>query len=157
MIMELKKDLLKKEKKSVFRIILGILFFVISIFWIADRIMDNLIIQPFDWLYTGIFALNGIVHTIEGFGFSIARLFGKAFVLIDSERISIKLGIIDKEQNVYWKDIKAIDYKLNKFRVENIDNTNKTLDLSKLDYVLKKEIKEIIACIAKDKNIQSDI
>ena len=119
--------------------------------------MDNLIIQPFDWLYTGIFALNGIVHTIEGFGFSIARLFGKAFVLIDSERISIKLGIIDKEQNVYWKDIKAIDYKLNKFRVENIDNTNKTLDLSKLDYVLKKEIKEIIACNAKDKNIQSDI
>lgn len=83
-----------------------------------------------------------------------ARLFGKAFVLIDSERISIKLGIIDKEQNVYWKDIKSIDYKLNKFRVENIDNTNKTLDLSKLDYVLKNEI---IASIAKDKKIQSDI
>ena len=155
--MEFKKDLLKKERKSVFRVILGILFFVISIIWIAVRINDNQIIRPFDWLYTGIFALNGIVHTIEGFGFSIASLFGKAFVLIDSERISIKPGIIDKEQNVYWKDVKTIDYKLNKFRFENIDNTNKTLDLSKLDYELKNKIKENIAGIAKDKNVPCTI
>ena len=157
MNMELKKDLLNKEKKSVFRVILGILFFAISIFWITDRIMDNLIIRAFDWFYTGIFALNGLVHTIEGFGFSIARLFGKAFVLIDNEQISIKLGIIDKGQNIYWKDIKAIDYKLNKFHVENIDNTSKILDLSKLDYTLKNEVKEIISGIAKDKNIQTSI
>jgi hypothetical protein len=157
MNMELKKDLLKKERKSVFRVILGILFFAISIFWITDRIMDNLIIRPFDWFYTGIFTLNGLVHTIEGFGFSIARLFGKAFVLIDNEQISIKLGIIDKEQNIYWKDIKVIDYKLNKFHIENIDNTSKTLDLSKLDYTLKNKVKEIISGIAKDKNIQTSI
>ncbi len=151
--MELKKDLLKKEKKSIFRIILGILFFVISILWITDRIIDNLTIRPFDWLYTGIFALNGVVHTIEGFGFSIARLFGKAFIMIDNERISIKRGITEKEQKIYWKSIKTIDYKLNKFRVQNMDNTSMTLDLSKFDYSLKNEIRGIIDCIAKDKNI----
>lgn len=53
---------------------------MISIAWIADRFFNNLAIRPFDWLYTGIFTLNGIVHSIEGFGFSFARLFGKAFV-----------------------------------------------------------------------------
>lgn len=153
--MELKKDLLKKEKKSVFRIILGILFFAISLYWITDRIVANLIIRPFDWLYTGIFALNGVVHTIEGFGFSIARLFGNAFVRIDNERISIKLRIFDKEQNVYWDSIKAIDYKLNKYQIQNLDNTSLTLDLSKLDYALKNDIKTIIDSIAKDKNLQS--
>ena len=153
--MELKKDLLKKDGKSTFKIILGILFFVISIVWITERIMDNLIIRPFDWLYTGIFALNGVVHTIEGFGFSIASLFGKAFVLIDNKHISIKPGIINKEQSIYWDSIKSIDYKLNKYHIQNTDSTSMTVDLTKFDYALKNEIKETIYCIAKEKNIQT--
>lgn len=153
--MEFKKNLLKKDKKSVFRIILGILFFVFSIIWITDRIMDNLTIRAFDWLYTGVFALNGLVHTLEGFGFSIARLFGRAFVLINNDRISIKTGIFDKEQNIYWNSIKTINYKINKYQFQNIDNTKMILDLSKLNDALKNEIREIVDCIAKDKNIQS--
>jgi hypothetical protein len=153
--MEFKKDLLKKEKKSVFRIIFGLLFIIISIIWITDRIIENLTIRSSDWLYSSIFALNGVVHMIEGFGFSIVRLFGKAFVLINNEQISIKPGILDKKQNIYWKSIKAIDYKLNKFQVQNIDNTSMTLDLSKIDYPVKNDIREIIDCIAKEKKIQT--
>lgn len=151
--MELKKDLLKKNKKSLFRIILGILFLVISILWITDRIIDNLTIRPFDWLYTAILLLNGFVTTIDGFGVSIERLFGKAYIFIDNEQISIKRGITDKEQKIYWKSMKAIDYKLNKFRIQNIDNTSMTLDLSKFEFALKNEIKETIICMAKEKNI----
>ena len=151
--MELKKDLLKKNKKSLFRIILGILFLVISILWITDRIIDNLTIRPFDWLYTAILLLNGFVSTIDGFGVSIESLFGKADIFIDNEQISIKRGITDKEQKIYWKSMKAIDYKLNKFRIQNIDNTSMTLDLSKFEFALKNEIKETIICMAKEKNI----
>ena len=151
--MELKKDLLKKNKKSLFRIILGILFLVISILWITDRIIDNLTIRPIDWLYTAILLLNGFVSTIDGFGVSIERLFGKAYIFIDNEQISIKRGITDKEQKIYWKYMKAIDYKLNKFRIQNIDNTSMTLDLSKFEFALKNEIKETIICMAKEKNI----
>lgn len=151
--MELKKDLLKKDKKSVFRIILGILFVAISIIWIADKITSDSIIRPFDWLYSGIFMLGGVIHTFEGFGFSLAKLFGKAFVLIDSNQISIKLGLSDKEQKIYWKDIKAIGYKFNKFQIQKHDNTNINLNLSKVDYALKNEIKEVIETIAKNKNI----
>jgi len=153
--MELKKDLLKRERKSKFRIFIGMLSFVISIIWITIRIMDDLIIRPFDWLYSGLFALNGIVHVFEGFGFSVEKIFGKAFVFIDSERISIKSGVLDKEQTIYWNTIKSIDYKINKFHIERIDNTGLSLDLSKLDYALKNEIKEVAGFIAKDKNIQS--
>jgi hypothetical protein len=154
--MEFKKDLLKKQRKSIFRIIIGILLFVISIVWITDRIMDNLTIRLFDWSYTGIFALNGIIHTFEGLGFSIASLFGKAYISIDNEQILIKRGIFDKEQKIYWNSIKTIFYKLNKFRIQNIDNTDMTLDLTKFDYELKNEIKEIIENIAKDKRILTD-
>jgi len=157
MTTEFKRNLLKKEKKSTFRIVLGIFFLVISFFWMADRMMDHLVIRTFDWIYTLIFALNGIVHTVEGLGGSIAGLFGKAFILIDHEQISIKPGMMDKAQIVHWKEVKAIDYKLSTFRIEHLDSTTITLKVSKLDYASIKEIKEIVAAIAKDKNIPSNI
>ena len=152
--MELKKDLLKKDKKSVFRIILGILFFVISIVYITDRIMNNQIIRLFDWFYFGIFALNGILHTFEGFGFSIAKIFGKAFILIDKERISIKTGVFAKEQNVSWIDVKTIVYKFNRFQVIKSNDSSVTFDLSKLDYLLLKNIKEVFGSIANENGIE---
>jgi predicted permease len=151
--MELNKDLLKKEKKSVFRIILGILFFVFSIGWIVDRIINNQIIRPFDWFYFGIFALNGIVNSIEGFGFSLAKLFGKAFILIDMERIAIKTGVFDKEQNVFWNDMESIESKLNRFQVLKTDGTAHTIDFSKLDYALVQSIKATISGIANEKGL----
>ena len=152
---DFKKDLLDKKGKSTFRIVTGILFLVLSITWVIIRIVYNQIIRPFDWLYFGLFALNGVMHLYEGFGFSIAGLFGKAYVSIDDKLISIKPGITKKEQNIYWKDIKTIDYKTNKYIVKNTDNTAITLDMSIFDYVLKNEIKGIIDSIAKRKNKQT--
>ncbi len=151
--MEINRDLLRKEKKSVFRIIIGILFLVISVFWIIDRKINSQIIRPFDWFYTGIFVLNGIVHSIEGFGFSLAKLFGKAFVIIDKDRIAIKTSVLDKEQKVFWIDIKSIESKLNKYQVLKTNDTNLTIDFSKFDYALAKNIKETIRGIANEKGI----
>ena len=68
---------IKKENKSVFRIILGLIFFAISIGWIADKINDSQIISLFDWAFTGIFALNGLVHITQGLGFSFTKGVGK--------------------------------------------------------------------------------
>jgi len=153
--MEFKKDLLKKDKKSILKLVLGILFLVISGAWIVDRILEYQSFRLFDWFYSGILMLNGIVYTIEGSGLPISKLFGKAFVWIDNDRISIKPGIMDKEQQVYWKAMKTMDYKLNKYHIRQMDNTSITLDLSKHGYELKNEIKETLESIAKEKNIQS--
>jgi hypothetical protein len=152
--MELKKNLLKKEK-SGFRISVGVISILLSILWIGNRIISDLDIRPFDWLYSVFFALIGVVHLIEGYGTSAEKLFGSAFVLIDNERISIKPRILTKGQNIYWESIKRLDYKFNTFRIQKVDNTIMTLDLSKFDYVLKNDIKNTIATIAKDKNIQT--
>lgn len=152
--MELNRDLLKKEKKSIFRIVIGILFLLFSGIWIAGKIIDNETIRVFDWFYTGIFALNGIFHAIEGFGYSLLKFFGKAFIIINDELISIKREIMVKEQTIYWKDIKSIDYKLNKFLLKKNDDSILTLDLTKIDYSLKNEIKEIIDHIANIKNLK---
>lgn len=152
--MELKRDLLKIEKKSVFKIIVGMLFFVISIAWIVDKNINDQIIRPFDWLLLGIFVLNGVVHSIEGFGFSLARLFGKAFILIDNERIVIKTGVFAKEQNVSWQDIKSIANNPIRCQIARNDGTSVTLKLSKLDYSLIKDIKSTIIVFAKEKGLE---
>jgi len=49
--MNYKKDLLQETKKSKLRLIIGILCFVISIFWIINRLIFNQIITSFDWVY----------------------------------------------------------------------------------------------------------
>lgn len=152
--MEFNRDLLIIQKKSVFRIIIGILFFVISIAWIVDNEVNGQVISLLDGLLFGIIVMNGFVHSIEGFGFSLARLFGKAYIQIDSDRIVVKTGVLTKEQSVYWQDIKSISYKPIRYKVVKTDDTSMVFNLSKLDYSLIKEIKSAIVEIADEKGLE---
>lgn len=157
MIMELKKDLLIPTKKSKFRVILGILFVVLSASWIALRIIDDQIIRPFDWIYSGVFALTGLAHALDGFGISFLALFFKAFLSIDTERISVKLGVFAKEFNLDWMEVQSINYTLNKFQFMQKDGHIKIMDVSTLDYTSKNELKSVIQDIALSKQIQTVI
>lgn len=149
--MELKKNLLRKEEKSYFRFVLSIIFFVISVSWILLRIRDGQKITLFDWFCSGLFFLNGTIHSIGGFGFQPEALIGKAFILINNETISIKTGVFDKEQNILWTEIKKIEYNLSKFHILRMDGSTLSLDLSKIDYALKNEIRKTVESIAKEK------
>jgi len=152
--MELKRDLLKFEKKSVFRIILGLLFLIIAVIWLAEKEINLQMVRPFDWVFFGIFLLNGVVHSVEGFGFSIAQLFGRAFVLIDDSKIAIKTSFFSKEQHIAWQEIKSISNKPVRCQITRNEGTSLTLNLSKLDYLLIKDIKATIEYIAKEKGVE---
>jgi len=151
--MELRRDLLVIERKSLFRIILGIGFFIGAAGWVLSRHIDNQIIKLFDWIFFGTMAINGIFHVVEGFGFSFSKLFGKAFILIDKEEIRIKNGVFDLEQSVLWQDIKSIKYKPNIFQIHKVDGTFVALRLQDLDYSLIRQIKEVIRSIAHEKGV----
>ena len=152
--MELEIDLLEKGKKSIFRVGIGILFLVISSGRILERVVCEEVISSFDWIYSGLFALLGILHIIGGLGFHFEKYLGESYIRINSEVISLKADIFGKEQSIYWNDIKSIEYKSNKFRIEKTDNTNAVMSLSKFSYSLKNEIKKAVDCIAKEKNIK---
>src|ERR1035437_160719 len=151
--MEIKKNLLRNEKKSYLRISVGVLFFIISIWWISLKIRQEQEISLFDWVYFGIFTLNGISHSIAGFGFRIEELFGKAFILINKEKISMKAKALEKKQTELWSEIKKINYNLNKLQIHKTDNTTLTFNLSEFEYAFKNEIKEFIKSIATEKQI----
>lgn len=151
--MEYKKDLLKKGKKSVFRIILGISFFVVSISWVVARRMDDGVIKSFDWIYFGVMFLNGIVHTTEGFGFLFMGLFGKAFINIDEKRISFKPDIHTKEKSISWAEVASVEYRLVKFQFIMKNGNPAIFDLSKLEYTIIQDVKDITSSIARLKGI----
>lgn len=152
--MEYKKDLLGHHAKSIFRLVLGIAFCLISILWMIARSAENGEIRLFDWFYSGIFTLIGLSHIFEGLGISIERFFGKAFVHIDNERIDIKLGAFEKEYNFGWHEIKSIECKSADFTIQKLDNSTVFFPISKLDYSSITGIKEILSKLADSKDIR---
>lgn len=155
--MELKIDLLLTEKKSTLRVVGGVLFILLSAVWVYSRYMKNLYIDTFDWIYCGILSLNGVVHIMGGFGLPLIRLFGESYLWIDDTKIAMKKGVLRKAQSISWTDIKRINYKLNRFTVIRTNDTKFTLDLSKLEYAILKDAKEIISGIAKEKRIEINL
>jgi hypothetical protein len=155
--MEYKRDLFKGNDKSVFRLIIGFAFLVISILWIMSKIHENELLKPFDWLYSTVFALNGVAHIFAGFGTSIERFFGKSFVHIDNDTINIKFGAFEKEKKTYWQDILSIDYVPHHLTIQMKDNSTKIYSLTKLDSSCISDIKETITKIATVKGIKTII
>ncbi|WP_297099707.1 hypothetical protein [uncultured Draconibacterium sp.] len=151
--MELKKDLLAKQKKTTFRIVLGILFIVFAGAWLFIRIAEDEKIRVFDWGYSIVFMLNGIFHIYSGYGYNINALFGKAFILINNELISIKAQFNKKEETVYLSDIQFIDFKYHQLTIKKTDDTNLKIDLTDLAFDTQGEIKKILAELSEDKNI----
>ncbi len=152
--MEYKRDLFKGNDKSVFRLILGFAFLVISILWIISKISENELIKPFDWLYSIVFALNGVAHIFAGLGTSIERFFGKSFVNIDNDSISFKFGAFEKEKVTNWQDILSIVYVPHHLTIQMRDNSTKMFSLTKLDSSCILDIKETISKIATLKKIE---
>ena len=155
--MEYKRDLYKGNNKSIFRMILGFAFLAISFFWILTKLSENEAIRPFDWLYSIVFALNGVAHIFVGFGTSIERFLGKSFVHIDMDKINFKFGVFEKEQKIYWQDIISIDYVPHYLTIQMKDSSTKVVTLTKLDSSCIANINKTITNIAAMKEIKSVI
>ena len=156
--MELNIDLYQRKKKRHFLIILGILLFIIAIVWFFMTINAKGITRLSAWINSLLFINLGVFYLTQGLACQLESFFGKAYILIDSELISLKSGVFEKKQFVNWNEIKSIDYNPNiiKFKIKKTDDSTMIIDVSKFDYIFLQEIKKIINYIAKDKNIQSN-
>ena len=150
-------DLLSFRTKSKFVLVLGILLVLVAIGWFIAIWVRKGSASFFDWLFFILLLLNGLLQISQGLGNPIERLFGKAFVRINSQEISIKTGVFDKKQTVKWSEIHSISYKPANFIITKKDNSTYRLSMAKLGYSLIKEIKNVVSNIANDKNIPTNL
>ncbi len=151
--MEIHQDLLRIEKSN-FRIILGVLSLILAITFFMIEMIDNGSMSTFYFIYFLFFFLNGIVNIIEGKGISSSKFFGKAYILINKEKVLIKKSILNKEKSVYWNEIESIRLASNNFVFETFNKELLTIKLSEFNYSLIQKIKETVGNIAKENNIE---
>jgi hypothetical protein len=150
------KDLLAKKGKSTLSLLGGVLFILIAIAVLLSEKSETGKPDALDWIYLFVFSLNGIIYITRGFGYPAERYFGKAFVLIDNEKIQIKPGVIEKKKSIEWEDIDYIEYRLNKYIIRKNDHSTVKIPLSRFDYATLNEIKEVINKLASQKNVKSN-
>ena len=104
--MELKVNLLEDGEKSYGIVAFGFVYFLIVIVHIITGFIKQgvFIIRTADVAQV----LTGISFITMGLGYKFGFL-GKAYILINSEIISLKSSIWNKEQLVYWNEINSID------------------------------------------------
>ena len=151
--MEYYKNLLTKRKTSKVQIIFGVLFIILSCLWIFVKKYEGKPIVGFDWFYSIIFFLNGIVNILEGKGIQINKIFGDAFIRITEKEIIYKPKTISKAIRLSWEEISEIMLKTSQIEILGNDNKNIELQYNKLDYTSVVEIKDLIANIAQTKKV----
>jgi len=150
--MKLEKDLLVQKSRS--KAVLGLLNLSLITAWVINRIYVGAALETFDLIYLSSLFLLGSLFILEGLGIPAAKCFGKAFILIDEERISLKKGIWNKEQTILWNEIERIEYKPNKFVFTKKDNILFPLKLRDLNYRFNREILECIKMIGHEKGLK---
>ena len=157
---ELNINILQLPARSLFKRILGVLYLIMGISWFLSRIIfddpesSRFPLPILDLSYIILFGFSGIIFIIEGYGVSIARLFGEAYIRIGMEGIFVKKGVFSKEWVLLWSDIEQVEYKVIKIHFKLKDNSYHELDYDNLDYGHIQEIKKALKVIAKEKSIE---
>jgi hypothetical protein len=152
--MEYQIDLLKKSKKYWFRIIWGIVVILVVIAWFADRIIENLGISTFDWVYQLLMVLFAAWLLVTGLGYHVRKLFGSAYIRIDDHLIAFKNGIWVKGESIPWKEIKSIKFKYNQFRITRVDGSASLLKLPYANSIVSNEAIHAVVKTAREKAIE---
>ena len=141
--MKLKIDLISQKKKTLF-LVFGTGLFLIASARIVIYFFGNEAAKPFDWIYFGIFALQGLFFVYQGLE--------EAYLLINSELILLKNTLFEKKLFVAWNEVKSVNYRINRIEFVKTDDTIMTLYFETFNYASVQKIKETIAVLAKEKN-----
>lgn len=151
--MEYHKDLLQSTQKPKWAMVIGVLSLLIALIWIPLQWMEKHSLSAFDGIYFLIFVFNGVTLIMTGKGYSLERLFGKAYLSIDVREIKLKTGIFNKERILQWEQLNALDYKPNSYEFLLKNGERVKLNLIKLRHEEIQELKQVIKTLATQKKI----
>jgi hypothetical protein len=157
---ELNIDILRIPVKSKARRIIGILYILMSVCWLVISIIyyepvANKATKTFlDLVYIIFFGLAGIIFLIDGYGISISKWFGEAYIRINDIQICVKKGVFSNEWILSWSEIELINITVVGIKFSLTDKSLLELNYDNIDYEYIQLIKQTIKSIAKEKNIK---
>ena len=154
MLMELKIDLFGNMPKSKWRIVFGVVFCLVSIFYLLRPILVGRSIEMGDWFLAVIWLFVGGTHIFEGTGRSFDKLFGKTYTIINDEKIITKNSSVASEKSIYWDDIASIEYVFNTLYVTKNNENRKRVLLSRSDTVIDTVAKDFVEKMGEEKGIE---
>lgn len=150
--MEYYKNLYPQPEKKKFQLIMGIVAIVLALLWVLSKIYYGESIIFIDWLYSGMFFLNGVVLIMQYFGHPIEELFGKRFISVTTSEIQYKPKTLKPEIKILWKDVDSIDFTVTNIEIKSKDGQQISLQYSHLDYASVQELKHTVKQIAQEKS-----
>ncbi len=143
--MEYKKDLLQKDaiQKHPWLLRTGVFGFYVLAGWQIYLLVSGKM-DAIYWINSIAYLLFALIWTLVSFGYNPEKLFGKAYLHINTEVIDIKTSLWEQRQMVKWKDIWYITYKPGKYHITTTHGQTTILSFSKLEYQMLMEVKEAI-------------
>jgi len=140
----------QKTQKSKMRFYLGILMLLMSAFYLFLVIYQDNWYNVFNVI---IFFIWGTGVIIESKGFTLSRLWGEAYLLIDDEKFEFKPKPLKPASILNWNKIDTLKFRTN--RVEFIYDTSTLTELeySRFSYQQVQDIKAVLTSIAEKNNI----
>jgi hypothetical protein len=142
-----------KTQKSNWRFLLGILLLLLSTSY-ALLVLFN---ENFNWMWilnAVVFLILGLNTMIEGTGFTIARLFGRAYLLINEEKCEYKPSNYKSATVINWNDVDTIHIGVSNIDYLKNDSVINQLEYSRFSYQQVQDIKSVLKSIAEKNGIK---
>ncbi len=149
--MSLYIDLLKDSphQKKLFKFI-GTGWGIIAVSWIIVKLYERTPFRLFDWFYVSFMMLYFIVFMAR---IIKPDIFGKAFVRIDENVISMKISPNAKEYNIPWAQVSKLLYRVTFLDIFLVDGSSVSIDLTNVGYENIQKIKVVIQQVCRAKGI----
>jgi hypothetical protein len=157
---ELNINILRSPAKSTVRRFLGVIYSILGILWLLSKIIlkDPESIRNhlsvFDIIYSVFLVLSGIIFLLDGYGISISKWFGEAYIKIDLTRICIKKGVLMKEWFLLWSEIEQVEFTVIKIKFTLTDKSIRELNYDNIEFEHIQAMKQSIKAISAEKNIR---
>jgi len=150
--MDFYKNLYPYRESKKIQLVFGFIFIILSILWILQKKHFNSQIFAFDWLYSGIFLMNGVIILRYNIGIHIEEIFGKRYIKITPEEIDYKPKTFKRATKTKWVELKTINFKVNSIELESINSKNLRIKYTNLEYASVQQLKETILQCAQNNN-----
>jgi hypothetical protein len=141
--MEFKYDFLQNQKIRWLYIVFGVLWISLSVY--SDLIEDKSVFKFIFYFIIGLFIIS------RGLGVPFEKLFGRKFIYVSDEKISIKLKVLKKGIEVHWDEITSLELWPGKIIITTQNTVKQSADISETDPQARHDFLQTIIKIAEKK------